>query len=112
MAASKPGGRMLETGTGTGVGTCWLLDGMDATARLTTVDIDPTVQTIARAWKATQQQRKSKDQLWRDFQGYSIFDFCNNIGTKQTFDPPMNSGIDVMGQRQTARLVRYSVTDA
>ena len=48
MAASKPGGRMLETGTGTGIGTCWLLDGMDATARLTTVDIDPTVQAIAR----------------------------------------------------------------
>jgi predicted O-methyltransferase YrrM len=48
MAASKPGGRMLETGTGTGVGTCWLLDGMDAAARLTTVDINPTVQAIAR----------------------------------------------------------------
>ena len=53
MAASKPGGRMLETGTGTGVGTCWLLDGMDATARLTTVDIDPTVQAIARAHLGT-----------------------------------------------------------
>jgi predicted O-methyltransferase YrrM len=30
MAAMKPGGRLLEIGTGTGVGTCWLLDGMDA----------------------------------------------------------------------------------
>ena len=27
---------------------------------------------------------KSKDQLWRDFRGCSIFDFCNNIGTKRT----------------------------
>jgi hypothetical protein len=29
MAALKPGGRLLEIGTGTGVSTCWLLDGMD-----------------------------------------------------------------------------------
>ena len=53
MAALKPGGRMLETGTGTGVGTCWLLDRMDATARLTTVDMDHTVQAIARTHLGT-----------------------------------------------------------
>ena len=50
MASMKPGGRLLEIGTGTGVGTCWLLDGMDAAARLTTVDINPTVQSIARTY--------------------------------------------------------------
>jgi predicted O-methyltransferase YrrM len=48
LAASKPGGRMLEIGTGTGVGTCWILDGMDKGARLTTVDVDPKVQAVAR----------------------------------------------------------------
>ena len=48
MAALKPGGRLLEIGTGAGVGTCWLLDGMDASARLVTVDIDPKVQAVAR----------------------------------------------------------------
>jgi predicted O-methyltransferase YrrM len=48
MASLKPGGRMLEIGTGTGVGTCWLLDGMDATAKLTTVDTNSKVQAIAR----------------------------------------------------------------
>jgi predicted O-methyltransferase YrrM len=48
LAATKPGGRMLEIGTGTGVGTCWLLDGMDAAARLTTVDVSPKVQAIAQ----------------------------------------------------------------
>jgi predicted O-methyltransferase YrrM len=53
MAASKPGGRMLEIGTGTGVGTCWLLDGMDAAARLTTVDINPKVQSVARTHLGT-----------------------------------------------------------
>ena len=53
MAALKPGGRLFEIGTGTGVGTCWLLDGMDAAARLLTVDINPTVQAIARSHLGT-----------------------------------------------------------
>ena len=39
LAASKPGGRLLELGTGIGLGTAWLLHGMDARARLTTVDV-------------------------------------------------------------------------
>ena len=50
LAASKPGGRFLELGTGTGVGTAWLLDGMDADARLTSVDSDATVSEIARRY--------------------------------------------------------------
>jgi predicted O-methyltransferase YrrM len=29
VAATKPGGRFLELGTGTGHGTAWLLSGMD-----------------------------------------------------------------------------------
>jgi predicted O-methyltransferase YrrM len=53
MAALKPGGRLLEIGTGTGVGTSWLLDGMDATARLLTIDINPKVQAVARAHLGT-----------------------------------------------------------
>jgi len=48
LAASKPGGRLLELGTGTGVGTAWLLSGMDAAARLDTVDSEPTVVAVAR----------------------------------------------------------------
>ena len=32
LAASKPGGQFLELGTGTGLGTAWLLSGMDADA--------------------------------------------------------------------------------
>ncbi len=48
LAASKPGGRLLELGTGTGHGTAWLLFGMDPTARLDTVDTDATVVAIAR----------------------------------------------------------------
>jgi predicted O-methyltransferase YrrM len=48
LAASKRGGSLLELGTGTGVSACWLLDGMDADARLVTVDNDATVLGIAR----------------------------------------------------------------
>lgn len=48
LAASKPGGRLLELGTGTGLATSWLLDGMDASARLLSVDHDDRVQSVAR----------------------------------------------------------------
>ena len=47
LAASKPGGALLEMGTGTGMGAAWLLDGMDATARLTTVDCDNQHTVVA-----------------------------------------------------------------
>ena len=48
LAASKPGGRLLELGTGTGIGTAWMLSGMNAAARLDTFDVDGTVMEIAR----------------------------------------------------------------
>jgi len=47
LAASKPGGRFLELGTGTGVATSWLLDGMDSASELISVDSDPRVQESA-----------------------------------------------------------------
>ena len=49
LATSKPGGRMLELGTGTGLATAWLLAGMDADARLTSVDVSDELQAVARA---------------------------------------------------------------
>ena len=48
LAASKPGGRILELGTGTGHGTAWLLSGMDAAATLDTVDNNADVVAVAR----------------------------------------------------------------
>ncbi|MBC7921673.1 MAG: class I SAM-dependent methyltransferase [Ferruginibacter sp.] len=48
LAATKPGGTLLELGTGTGMGTCWLLDGMNESARLITVDNDEKPLSVAR----------------------------------------------------------------
>jgi predicted O-methyltransferase YrrM len=48
LVASRPNGQFLELGTGTGVATAWLLDGMDSASTLLTVDSNPTVVAIAR----------------------------------------------------------------
>lgn len=48
LAASKPKSRFLELGTGTGLATAWILDGMDRESFLTTVDNDPEALKVAR----------------------------------------------------------------
>jgi predicted O-methyltransferase YrrM len=50
LAASKPNGRFLELGTGSGLSTSWLVDGMDATSRLISVDHDAGMLAIAEAY--------------------------------------------------------------
>lgn len=47
LAASKPSGKFLELGTGTGLSTSWILDGMDANSSLITVDNDKKFLNIA-----------------------------------------------------------------
>jgi predicted O-methyltransferase YrrM len=47
LAATKPRGRFLELGTGTGVSTAWLLDGMDIHSKLISVDTDKRFQEVA-----------------------------------------------------------------
>jgi predicted O-methyltransferase YrrM len=48
LAASKPAGRLLELGTGVGVGAAWLLSGMDAASTLVSVETNFTFQSAAR----------------------------------------------------------------
>jgi len=50
LAASKPAGRFLELGTGTGLSTSWILDGMDKDSTLVSVDNAPEFLAIARQW--------------------------------------------------------------
>lgn len=46
LAASKPSARFLELGSGTGLSTAWLLDGMDSESHLTTVDNDESLLSV------------------------------------------------------------------
>ncbi|MBS1530258.1 MAG: class I SAM-dependent methyltransferase [Bacteroidetes bacterium] len=48
LAASKPGSKFLELGTGTGLATAWILDGMDASSMLVSLDNDETLLNIAK----------------------------------------------------------------
>lgn len=50
LAAAKPGGRFLELGTGTGLSTSWILDGMSDESTLTSVDNDPKLLEIAQSF--------------------------------------------------------------
>lgn len=48
LAVSRPGGRFLELGTGTGHALAWLADGMDKNATLVSIDNDPGPMAVAR----------------------------------------------------------------
>lgn len=48
LASTKPSGNFLELGTGTGLSTSWILDGMDKDSMLTSVDFDESVLAIAK----------------------------------------------------------------
>ncbi len=48
LAATKPGGKLLELGTGTGLSAAWILEGMDNSAVLTSIDNDSNFLNIAK----------------------------------------------------------------
>ncbi len=50
LIASKRGASFLELGTGIGLSLSWMIDGMDAESRLTTIDNDPELAEIARSY--------------------------------------------------------------
>ena len=50
LAASKPSGRFLELGTGTGLATAWILDGMDKKSSLTTIENNALLMDIAKKY--------------------------------------------------------------
>src|SRR5215203_7487479 len=49
LVASKPSGRILELGTGSGLATSWLLSGMGKNAKLFTVDNNEVLIEIAKS---------------------------------------------------------------
>jgi len=48
LAASKPHGTFLELGTGTGLGAAWLLQGMDDSSTLVSIETNQEYQDVAR----------------------------------------------------------------
>ncbi|MDQ8736878.1 class I SAM-dependent methyltransferase [Paenibacillus sp. LHD-38] len=48
LAASCANGKLLELGTGAGISTSWILDGMDQESTLLTVESDEALQAIAK----------------------------------------------------------------
>src|SRR5947208_9444486 len=47
LVATKPAGSFLELGTGTGMATAWILDGMDEESRLISIEQDRVVLAVA-----------------------------------------------------------------
>jgi predicted O-methyltransferase YrrM len=48
LVSSKPGASILELGTGSGLASSWILEGMDKNARLLTIDNNELLMSIAK----------------------------------------------------------------
>jgi len=78
LAASKPGGKFLELGTGTGLSTSWILDGMNSSASLVSVDNDPAVLGIAKQYLGNDPRLKLEESDgagWIEQNRHLKFDF-------------------------------------
>lgn len=56
LASSKPKSKFLELGTGTGLSTSWILDGMDYNSTLTSIDNDEVFLSIAKSFLGRDQR--------------------------------------------------------
>ena len=57
LVASKKSGRILELGTGGGLATSWILEGMDEQTRLVTVENNAALLEIAKQMMPDPQDR-------------------------------------------------------
>jgi len=58
LATAKPSGKFLELGTGTGLSTAWILDGMDSNSTLVSFDNDETLLEIAQKYLGEDERLK------------------------------------------------------
>ena len=58
LASTKPSGKFLELGTGTGLSTAWILDGMDTASSLISIDNDAAFVEIAQRFLGTDDRLK------------------------------------------------------
>jgi predicted O-methyltransferase YrrM len=78
LAMSKPSGRFLELGTGTGVSTAWILNGMDSQSTLLTIENNAALVAIA-------QEHLGKD-LRIEFHVEDGGVFIENLSSEEQFD--------------------------
>ena len=114
LAATKPGGTFLELGTGAGLGTASLLNGMSETARLVTIELsealsraaqeeitDPRVEWVIAdggQWPAAQQPRQRRYDLV-----FAVIEHADPVGQP----PPhfrVSSGRTAPGHRSRCRM--------
>lgn len=50
LVSSKPNANLLELGTGIGLALSWMIDGMDAASKITSIDNDPKLSKIAQSY--------------------------------------------------------------
>jgi predicted O-methyltransferase YrrM len=88
LAAARPGGRLRESGTGYGVGAAWLATGMDATARLVTVEVDQRRAAAARRLLGADQRVSVLHGEWTDLREHGPYDllFCDGGGKREDPD--------------------------
>lgn len=78
LAVSKPSGKFLELGTGTGLSTSWILDGMDSESSLISIDNDPVFLGIARQFLSEDKRLKLLQAdcgEWLADNGHQKFDY-------------------------------------
>jgi predicted O-methyltransferase YrrM len=78
LAASKPAGKFLELGTGTGLSTAWILDGMDDHSTLISIDNEATFLQIAETNLGSDQRLtlvKSDGGEWISLHKHETFDY-------------------------------------
>ena len=78
LASSKPKGKFLELGTGSGLATSWILDGMDPSSTLISIDHDESLLNIARSYLGTDKRLQlivSDGEEWVMNNKGSMFDY-------------------------------------
>lgn len=74
LAASRPGARLAELGSGVGVGAAWLLAGLSVGAHLLTVEVDPERAALTREVLKGEARVTALHGHWRDALEHGPFD--------------------------------------
>jgi len=101
LAASRPGGRLAEIGTGCGVGAAWLASGLQDGATLVTVELDPDRAEAAGALLAEAPGVEALAGDWHDLlPARAPFDLLFFDGGYWKLDPERNAppAIELLGE--------------